>query len=68
MANAGSNSNGSQFFITYAAAPSLDGRYTIFGQVTSGMEVLSTLRPRNPASDAILVTPDPILSITIEVK
>lgn len=68
MANAGSNSNGSQFFITYAAAPSLDGRYTIFGQVTSGMDVLTTLRPRNPASDAILVTPDPILSITIEVK
>ncbi|MEA5079203.1 MAG: peptidylprolyl isomerase [Anaerolineaceae bacterium] len=68
MANAGTNSNGSQFFITYAAAPSLDGRYTIFGQVTSGMDVLTTLRPRNPDSDAILVTPDPILSITIEVK
>jgi cyclophilin family peptidyl-prolyl cis-trans isomerase len=68
MANAGANTNGSQFFITYAAAPSLDGRYTVFGQVVSGMNVLTTLRPRNPDSDAILVTPDPILSITIEVK
>lgn len=68
MANDGPDSNGSQFFITYAAAPSLDGKYTVFGQVTSGMDVLSTLRPRNPASDAILLTPDPIVSISIEVK
>jgi cyclophilin family peptidyl-prolyl cis-trans isomerase/protein-disulfide isomerase len=69
MANDGQpDTNGSQFFITYAAAPSLDGKYTIFGQVISGMNVLTTLRPRNPASDAILLTPDPILSIIIEVK
>ena len=68
MANSGANTNGSQFFITYAAAPSLDGKYTVFGQVTSGMDVLTTLRPRNPDSDAILLTPDPILSVTIEVK
>ena len=68
MANNGTDSNGSQFFITYAAVPSLDGKYTIFGQVTSGMNVLTTLRPRNPASDAILLTPDPIVSISIEVK
>jgi Peptidyl-prolyl cis-trans isomerase (rotamase) - cyclophilin family len=69
MANDGEpNSNGSQFFITYAAVPSLDGKYTVFGQVTSGLDVLTTLRPRNPTSDAVLLTPDPILSITIEVK
>jgi cyclophilin family peptidyl-prolyl cis-trans isomerase/protein-disulfide isomerase len=68
LANDGAGNNGSQFFITYAAVPSLDGQYTVFGQVTSGMEVLATLRPRNPGSDALLLTPDPILSVTIEVK
>ncbi len=68
MANTGNNDNGSQFFITYKALPELDGKYTIFGQVISGMEVLSSLRPRNPATDQILVPPDAILSITVEEK
>lgn len=68
MANAGADTNGSQFFITYAAVPELDGKYTIFGEVLSGMDVLSTIRPRDPDQDAILFTPDPILSITIEEK
>jgi cyclophilin family peptidyl-prolyl cis-trans isomerase/protein-disulfide isomerase len=66
LANTGNNDNGSQFFITYQALPDLDGKYTIFGQVISGMEVLSSLRPRNPATDQILVPPDAILSITVE--
>ncbi len=39
MANAGPNTNGSQFFITVAPYPSLNGHYTIFGEVTSGIEV-----------------------------
>lgn len=68
MANTGNNDNGSQFFITYKALPALDGKYTIFGQVISGMEVLSSLRPRNPATDQILVPPDAILSIVVEEK
>ena len=68
MANSGNNDNGSQFFITYAPVPDLDGKYTIFGQVIEGMDVLSSLRPRNPSSDQILVTPDAILSITIVEK
>jgi cyclophilin family peptidyl-prolyl cis-trans isomerase/protein-disulfide isomerase len=68
MANAGADTNGSQFFITYTAVPSLDGKYTIFGQVTEGMDVLNMLRPRDPYGDAILLPPDPITSISIEIN
>jgi peptidyl-prolyl cis-trans isomerase B (cyclophilin B) len=44
MANTGQpNSNGSQFFICYAPQPHLDGKHTVFGQLTSGMDVLTKL-------------------------
>lgn len=67
MANAGPDTNGSQFFITYAATPHLNGGYTIFGQVISGMEVAYSLKLRDPEQNP--TTPgDAMTSVTIEEK
>jgi cyclophilin family peptidyl-prolyl cis-trans isomerase/protein-disulfide isomerase len=68
MANSGPDTNGSQFFITFAPEPQLDGSYTIFGQVIDGMRVVESLTPRNT-----LITPgqgpgDRITSVTIEIR
>ena len=44
MAHAGKDTGGSQFFITHRATPHLDGVHTVFGQVTSGQEVVDAIR------------------------
>jgi peptidyl-prolyl cis-trans isomerase B (cyclophilin B) len=43
MANAGPNTNGSQFFITFIETPFLDGRHTVFGKVIEGLELLNKI-------------------------
>jgi cyclophilin family peptidyl-prolyl cis-trans isomerase/protein-disulfide isomerase len=66
MSNYGDGTNGSQFFITYTDIPEFDGKYTIFGKVIEGMDVLQSLRPRNPEYDQVLLPADELISVTIQ--
>jgi len=51
MANSGQHTNGSQFFICLDAQRHLNGRHTVFGQVTAGMDVVRAIRERDPGRD-----------------
>jgi cyclophilin family peptidyl-prolyl cis-trans isomerase len=65
MANSGPDTNGSQFFITYAPTPWLNGFHTIFGKVIEGLDVVDALTPRDPA-EAASFEGDAILGVEIE--
>lgn len=67
MANAGRDTNGSQFFITFAPTDWLNGGYTIFGQVISGMDVVNGLTRRDPQQNPTFPG-DAIESVTITEK
>ena len=66
MSNSGPNTNGSQFFITLGPTPELDGKYTLFGQVVSGLDVVRALTPRDPNADSEAPPGDVVHTISIE--
>jgi len=67
MANAGRDTNGSQFFITFGPQEFLNGGYTIFGQVVGGMDVVNGITRRDPQANPTF-TGDAMESVTITVK
>ena len=69
MVNSGPDTSGGQFFITYAPAAQFDGKYTIFGRVLTGMDVLQSLTPRDAEQPGVNTPPgDKLLEVTIEEK
>jgi peptidyl-prolyl cis-trans isomerase B (cyclophilin B) len=69
MANAGPNTNGSQFFICLTAQHGLDGQYNVFGQLVDGWDVLKAIRLRDPDAVPPPTYPgDKLISVRIEVK
>jgi peptidylprolyl isomerase len=59
------NSADSQFYIMFAPAPSLDNQYTIWGQVTSGMEFIDKIKKGDPARNGSVVNPDKIIKMQV---
>jgi peptidylprolyl isomerase len=60
------DSAGSQFFIMFAPAPSLDGQYASFGQVTEGMDVIDALKKGDRAKNGSVTEPDKIVRLRVE--
>jgi len=67
MANAGPDTNGSQFFICYEAQSFLDGGYSVFGQMVEGMDILEKLTPRDPTQNPQFQG-DRLISVKIAVE
>ena len=59
------NSADSQFFIMFAPTPSLDNQYTIWGQVSSGMEFIDKIKKGDPARNGSVVNPDKIIKMQV---
>lgn len=68
MTNAGPDASDGQFFITYAPTAQYDGKYTVFGQVLSGMDVLLALTPRDAQPGSDTLPGDKLLNVEIEEK
>ncbi|MDP1731535.1 MAG: peptidylprolyl isomerase [Devosia sp.] len=62
------NSANSQFFITYADAPHLNGRYTVWGRVVSGMEYVDAIKKGDQAQNGMVAGPDKIITAKIEYR
>ena len=56
----------SQFFIMFAPAPSLDGQYTVWGKVVSGMDFVDKIKKGDPARNGMVVNPDKIIKMQVE--
>jgi peptidylprolyl isomerase len=63
--SANPDSGDSQFFICFAPAPYLDGKYTIFGQVTQGMEYIDAIKKGDPARNGTVSGPDKIVKMQV---
>ena len=67
MANSGRNTNGSQFFVTLAPTPHLDGKHTIFGRINNGIKTIEVIgncvtgMNDKPLNDIIIIKAKPIL-------